>query len=270
MKNTFRNISSILFVLVFLISFISTTTNRLFASQSKGEEIVAEAINRDTGFVNFQVDVEMFLENPNGEKSYRQIRNKVLEMENDGDKILIIFDKPSDVRGTALLSFTHLTENDDQWLYLPALKRVKRISSSNKSGSFMGSEFAFEDLPSEEIEKYNSYKLLKEEMCGTLSCFVVERIPIDKKSGYYRQIVWIDKTHYRFMKIEYYDRKNELLKTCNYNNYQLYLDQFWRSDEISMKNHQSGKSTKLVFNNYQFRTGLTNRDFDRNSLKRVR
>ena len=90
------------------------------------------------------------MKNRQGEESSRYIKNKTLEVENDGDKSLSIFERPRDVKGTALLNFTHKTGTDDQWLYLPALKRVKRISSANKSGSFMGSEFAFEDITSQE------------------------------------------------------------------------------------------------------------------------
>ena len=72
---------------------------------------------------------------------------------------------PKDVKGTATLTFTHKVGPDDQWLYLPALKRVKRITSENRSGSFVGSEFAYEDLGSQELEKYSKRKYIKEEPC---------------------------------------------------------------------------------------------------------
>ncbi len=80
----------------------------------------------------------MVLRNKQGEESVREIRIKNLEMENDGDKSLTVFDKPRDVKGTAFLSFSHPVGADDQWLYLPALKRVKRIASRNKSGPLWG------------------------------------------------------------------------------------------------------------------------------------
>ena len=78
------------------------------------------------------------------------------------------------VKGVNILSHTKIFEPDDQWLFLPALKRVKRISSRNKSGPFMGSEFAYEDLVSREVEKY-SYKFIKDEKCPTIegNCFVL-------------------------------------------------------------------------------------------------
>ena len=117
-----------------------------------------------------------------------------------------MFDKPRDVKGTAFLSFSHAVGADDQWLYLPALKRVKRIASRNKSGPFMGSEFAYEDLSSFEVEKY-TYKFLRDETCEGGTCYVVEQYPVDKNSGYTRRVVWLDHNEYRVWKIDFYDRK---------------------------------------------------------------
>ena len=97
-------------------------------------------------------------------------------------------------------------------LYLPALKRVKRISSSNRSGSFMGSEFAYEDMSAQEVERF-TYRYLRDEPCGDLTCTVSERIPVDRKSGYRRQLVWHDRDELRVRKVEYYDRKDAHLKT---------------------------------------------------------
>ncbi|MFQ5644785.1 MAG: outer membrane lipoprotein-sorting protein [Thiogranum sp.] len=238
-------------------------------AQERGLEIAVEADRRDTGFHDSQASMRMILRNRQGDESIRDIRVRTLEQLDDGDKSLTMFDKPADVKGTNFLTFTHKTGPDDQWLYLPALKRVKRISSRNKSGPFMGSEFAYEDLSSQEIEKY-TYKYLRDEACGELQCFVIERIPVDRYSGYTRQLVWLDQQEYHPQKIVFYDRKNALLKTLTYSDYRQYLDRFWRAHEMFMENHQTGKSTRLVWENYRFRTGLTERDFDRNSLKRAR
>jgi hypothetical protein len=119
--------------------------------EERGLAIATEADRRDTGFGDYTSDVKMILKNKQGQESIREIRSRTLEVDGDGDKSLTIFDKPRDVKGTALLSFTHKEGPDDQWLYLPALKRVKRIASDNKSGPFMGSEFAYEDIASQEI-----------------------------------------------------------------------------------------------------------------------
>ena len=237
--------------------------------EEKGLEIVVEADKRDTGFHDSTAALQMLLRNRQGDESTRDIRVRTLEQLDDGDKSLTIFDEPADVKGTAFLSFTHKSGPDDQWLYLPALKRVKRISSRNKSGPFMGSEFAYEDLSSQEIEKY-TYKYLRDENYEGKDCFVLERYPVDENSGYTRQVVWIDKQEYRPHKVVFYDRKNAQLKTLIYREYNQYLDKYWRAHSMHMENHLTGKSTLLTWSDYKFRTGLTERDFNRNTLDRVR
>lgn len=238
--------------------------------EAKGLAIAREAEMRNEGFHDFTADMHMVLKNRNGQESVRTIRIRTLEVAGDGDKSLSIFDEPGDVKGTAFLTHSHKRGDDDQWLYLPALKRVKRISARNKSGSFMGSEFSYEDIASQEVEKY-TYKWLRDEMYDGRQCFVSEQYPVDREnSGYIRQVIWLDKAKYRPLKIEYYDRKNTLLKTLTVKHYQQYLGKFWRADEMHMLNHQSGKSTTLYWTRYQFRTGLTDDDFNKNSLKRAK
>ena len=134
----------------------------------------------------------------------------------------------------------------------------------------MGSEFSYEDIASQEVEKY-AYKWIRDEMYSEQECFVVERYPVDKKnSGYTRQVTWVDKKEYRVLKVDYYDRKNSLLKTLTFSGYKQYKNRFWRADEMFMVNHQTGKSTMLEFTHYKFSVGLKDRDFKKNSLKRAR
>ena len=244
-------------------------TTGLLASPEKGLEIAIEADNRDKGFGDSTALMTMVLMDKYGQSTERAIRNRTLEGSNEGDKSLVIFDSPGDVRGTAFLSHTKKADSDDQWLYLPALKRVKRIASSNKAGPFMGSEFSYEDIASQEVEKY-TYNYLRDEELNGLDCFVVEYDPVDRKSGYKRQIVWMDKAEYRVHKIDFYDRKDALLKTLTYKDYNQYLDKFWRSDRLVMINHQTGKKTELVFADWKLQTGMTERDFEKSALKRTR
>ena len=211
----------------------------------------------------------MILQDKHGQSTQRSIRNRTLEGKNDGDKSLVIFDTPGDVRGTAFLSHTKKVGSDDQWLYLPALKRVKRIASSNKAGPFMGSEFSFEDIASQEVEKY-TYEYLRDEKYDGIDCFVVAYDPVDRKSGYSVQNVWIDKSRYIVLKTEYFDRKKSLLKTLSFEGYNQYLDKYWRADKFIMVNHQTGKKTELKYENWDFNTGLTDKDFKKSILKRVK
>lgn len=251
------------------LALVSNLSFALTAEEQKGLDISLEAKKRDLGWQDSTADMLMLLRNKQGQESIREIKIKSLEINNDGDKSLTIFNKPRDVKGTAFLSFSHPVDADEQWLFLPALKRVKRISSRNKSGPFMGSEFAFEDLSSFEVEKY-TYKYIGVEELNGMSNFKVEQYPVDENSGYTRRIVWIDTLEYRVHKIDFYDRKDSLLKTLTFSGYKQYLTKHWRADIQEMVNHQNGKSTELQWSNYVFKTGLSESDFNRNSLKRAR
>ncbi len=265
-----------LFITILLLAsgFIHAETAEADAVD-KGMSIAVESDKRDTGFADQTANMVMELRNKHGDVSTRTIRIKTLEVTGDGDKSMSIFDKPADVKGTAFLTYSHAIKPDEQWLYLPALKRVKRINSKNKSGPFMGSEFAYEDLASQEVEKY-TYKYIRDEKLKTrefpdgVDCFVVERYPVYEHSGYTRQLAWVNKDRYVAEKIEFYDRKNDLLKTLINDGYKQYLEQYWRPNEMFMENHQTGKSTLLKWENYKFKNGLSDKDFSRNSLKRAR
>jgi outer membrane lipoprotein-sorting protein len=234
--------------------------------QERGLSIATEMDRRNSGWGDSTATMQMILRNRQGEESKRSVRVRTLETAHDGDKSLMIFDEPRDVRGTVLLTFAHKAAvDDDHWLFLPSIKRVKRIAGNNKSGPFMGSEFAFEDLGIQEIEKF-TYKYIRDDTFGGHEAFVIERYPLEKNSGYTRQVMWIDKLEYRQLKIEYYDRKNSLLKTLVFSDYRKYLDRYWRPLKLEMVNHQTGKSTTMVFAQYRFRTGLSDRDFDQASL----
>ena len=256
---------------VLLAIFLMVASCALHAetAEEKGLLISQEAQRRDSGWADLKATMVMVLRNSRGEESSRRLETRSLEVAGDGDKSLTIFSRPADIKGTVFLSHTHPTRPDEQWLYLPALKQIKRISSSNKSGPFMGSEFAYEDLASQEIEKY-SYRYLRNENYDGQDHFIVERYPAYKRSGYKRQVVWVDVEHYRITKIEFYDRKDSLLKVLTFHSYVQYLDRYWRADEMRMENNQTGKSTVLKWRDYMFKSGLRVRDFDRSALKRIR
>lgn len=256
---------SLLAIVGLMVTLLSSFTD---PNEEKGLKIAEDAAKYDEGFGSSQVNLTMTLTNKHGQESSRLLTTKTLELTEDGDKSLIVFNSPRDVKGTSTLTFTHKEGSDDQWLYLPAISRVKRISSDNKSGPFMGSEFAYEDLSSQEVEKY-SYKFVKEESLNGVDTYLVERFPKDPKSGYKRQLVWYNQNNYRLEKVEFYDRKNALLKTLSYQDYKLYLDKHWRAGKFLMVNHQTGKKTELKFEDYQFALGLTENDFTQNSLKRA-
>ena len=238
-------------------------------AEDKGLRIAREASARDDGFGDFTAGMTMVLRDRHGRESVRRMRFKVLEVRGDGDKSLFVFDEPPDVRGTALLTHAHVNTPDDQWLYLPALKRVKRINAARRSGSFMGSEFSYEDMSSHEVDEY-TYKYLRDEPCGELTCTVIEQAPLDKKSGYSRKLVWQDTGELRTWKVELYDRRGSHLKTLTLAGYRQYLDRYWRAGEQTMVNHLTGASTVLEWTDFRFRTNLDDGEFTRTALRRVR
>jgi hypothetical protein len=240
------------------------------AADERGFEIAARSDRSDLGFGDSEVALEMVLRNAAGQESTRSLRIATLEKpdESVGDKSLVVFDTPRDIEGTALLSHARILEPDDQWLYLPALKRVKRISSANKSGPFVGSEFAFEDFTAIELNKFD-YTYVGEEPCGDLVCDVVERLPRYENSGYTKQVSWVDQDVYQLRKVEFYDRRGDLLKVLELDDYREY-DGIWRAHKLTMSNVQTNKQTDLIYDEYTFDAGLGDNDFVKGRLSRLR
>lgn len=254
---------------MFSVALLATSMAWAQTPEERGLEIANAVQAQDTGFVDTESAMTMTLINRSGKKSTRRMRSRVLEVLDDGDKSMSIFDEPADVKGTASLTHSHATDSDEQWLYLPALKRVKRISSKNKSGPFMGSEFAFEDISSQEVDKYTYRYLGDVDLEGRVT-HQIEAIPAYKHSGYTRLINWIDQERLVAVKVEFFDRKNSPLKTLQASEFTQYKDKFWRPGRMEMQNEQTGKSTILEWSDYKFQTGLTDKDFDSKALKRVR
>lgn len=260
----------ILSSLLLAVAVLSMTTTAVAETpEEKGLAIAKEAKARNTGWGDSQADMTMILRDKGGNEAERIVKVKSLEVKGDGDKGLSVFEQPRDVEGTAFLTYSHIEGNDDQWLFLPALKRVKRISSSNKSGPWMGSEFAYEDLSSFEVEKYD-YKFLRDDELNGEKMFVVEMVPTYNNSGYSKTIAWIDQEHYRVHRIEFFDQKNDKLKELNMSEFKQYLDKYWRAHRQEMENVQTGKSTTIIWKDYEFNVGLTEDDFNKSSLKRAR
>ncbi|MGP0172640.1 outer membrane lipoprotein-sorting protein [Pseudomonas sp. NCHU5208] len=238
------------------------------AAIKRGYVIAQEADRRNMGWVDMSADMRMELFNAHGATSQRDLKVRMLEVRGDGDKSVVQFDSPADVRGTALLTHAHPLDSDDQWQYFPSLRRIKRISSENKSGPFMGSEFAYEDIAGWDLDKF-SYRFLDEDEFEGQPVFVLEMTPRYTRSGYTRQVSWLDQQYYRPLKVEYYDRKNALLKTQTFSGYALYLDHYWRAGSMHMVNHQTGKETRLSWTNYRFGNGFGELAFDKSALSHL-
>jgi hypothetical protein len=259
--------------LVLLLAFALMLADNADANtaEEKGFEIAARSDRTDLGFGESEVELQMILRNAAGQQSTRELRISTLEKpdESVGDKSLVLFDTPRDIEGTALLSHAKILDPDDQWLYLPALKRVKRISSSNKSGPFVGSEFAFEDFTAIELNKFD-YRYIGTDACGDLQCDVLERQPRYENSGYTKQVAWVDETDFQIRKVEFYDRRGDLLKVLELKDYRQYDNGVWRAHLLSMSNVQTNKQTDLVYQDYRFGIDLGEDDFVKGRLSRLR
>lgn len=253
-----------------LLSVFAISMTIAQTAEQKGLDIAKKYDESFTGWGNYTTVSKMILKNQHGQESKRSLKGRNLEQTADGDKSMIIFESPKDVKGTAVLTFTHREGSDDQWLFLPAIKRVKRTTSNNKSGPFVGSEFALEDLSSQEIEKY-TYKFLKEETVNGEKCLVVEQDPVDPKSGYkFMHAYYNPSKGYRIEQTIFFDRKGSQFKTLFFKDYKQYLDKYWYASELHMVNHQSKKETRLLFENYTFDAGLNEEDFTQARLKNAR
>ncbi|MEM7041260.1 MAG: outer membrane lipoprotein-sorting protein [Pseudomonadota bacterium] len=236
--------------------------------EEKGLRIAIEAETLDAGFRDYVVEGSMTLESQGAHQANREFTLSSLEVVDDGDKRLIVISHPPDVRGTVSLTYTHGLEPDDQWLYLPALRRTKRLSSRDKTGSFIGSEFTFEDLGSYELKKY-TYKWLRDEEIDGHDCYVREDTPAYAYSGYARLVSWVDKENLRSRKIVYYDLQDRPLKELRFYDFQQYAGRHWRPDRVVMSNLQNGNVSTIEWTNYRFGTGISERDFAPTRLERV-
>lgn len=269
MKNMNRAWLLVVPALAGLLSVVPVSS-RAETPEEKGYAVFAEAEKRTEGYGDNKGKMLMILKNKRENTSEREIQVQALEgAKGESDKMLMVFLSPKDQKGTSLLTYQHDDRDDDQWLYLPALKRVKKIASSKKSGPFMGSEFSFEDIGGTSLDEY-TYKYLRDEVVDGQDCFVVETYPKDKNSGYTKVVTWVDKQHYRTLKADFFDRKNSHLKSMTAKDFKQYLDKFWRPGELEMVNLQTGRSTVLKQVELAFKTGLTDADFNKNSLQRAR
>ncbi|TQV79964.1 outer membrane lipoprotein-sorting protein [Denitrobaculum tricleocarpae] len=240
--------------------------------EERGYRIMERSDLSDAGFGSSTVDLTMTLTDGSGRSTVRNMQIDTLEKRGNGngDKSLTRFFSPPDVEGTALLSHARILDPDDQWLYLPGLRRVKRISSSNKSGPFVGSEFAFEDLTANELGKY-AYRYLEtvQDAATGLELDVVECKPLYERSGYSKLHCYVDAEIHQSRRVEFFDRGGRLFKTLELLDYRQSTDGFWRAHEQVMTNHLTGKATTLRFGEFEFGISLNQRDFEPSILDRL-
>lgn len=259
---------SIIFLTFFFSLLSSLNSIAAETAEQKGQRIAKEFEQANNGFIGELSKTEMILIDAHGEKVVRVMRGKLKEIEGDGDQSISIFENPKDVKGTKMLTWSHKNKDDQQWLYLPSVRRVKKISSRNKSASFMGSEFSFEDLGSQEVEKYK-FRWIKDTILEGKDCHVIERTP-NYKSGYSKQVSYTSKKYKNPLRVEYYDRKKELLKVAIFEGYKAYkvgAKTLYRASIIKMDNVQTKKKSIFTWKERKIGVKFGSRDFKKNNLK---
>ena len=237
--------------------------------EEKAQAIIDEAERRAEGFRDMVASAEMLIRNARGHEARRALDIRILEMP-DGARSLTVVQAPKDVKGTALLTYSHDHADDEQWLFLPAVKRVKRIAATSRSGPFMGSEFAYEDFSSQARDKY-LYRWLREETLDGVPCHVVERRPKpETQSSYARLLTWIEKNELLLQRVHYFNHNDEHVKTLQVGGYSKYDERWWRAGSFVMTNLVTGGASILSWRDIRFGVGLTERDFDQAALQAAR
>ncbi|WP_205739240.1 outer membrane lipoprotein-sorting protein [Halocella sp. SP3-1] len=260
----------ILMLMVFVLGI------SLSAAALTGREIMEKADERETGDTQHAL-MGMDLIDKKGEVSPRTIEVWAKEYGNPADdlnKMVMVFHEPASVKNTRFLQIENKDRDDDQWIYLPALQRVRRISSSQGGDSFMGSDFTYDDMESRKIDDF-TYKLLKEEKLTKYECYVVEAIPKNpEEEQYQKTISWISKEHYIPLKVEMYDKDSgKLIKLMTVEEKIEKINGIWTVFSTTMEDLESGHKTQLYIKqnkgNYllEYNKEISDRRFTQQFLK---
>jgi len=208
----------------------------------------------------------MTLTNKQGKQRIRKIKQYTKDFGSE-EKSIMFFQTPADVKNTSFMSWSYDSDqSDDQWIYLPALKKTKRISSDSKSDYFMGSDFTYDDLGDRKLEA-DKHKLLKTETINGKLCYVVESISKDDEYMYSKTITWINKANFIGVKKEFYDEDGDLLKILNIKKYEK-ISGFWIITNSEMKNVQKNHKTSMVLSSVKVNIGVSATKFTERMMMR--
>ncbi len=208
-----------------------------------GRALATYAEQFDSGWVDQFSKSKMTLVDARGDRVTREVTQRILEG-NQGDKSMVRFMRPAEIRGVAALVHEHPRGTDDNWLYLPSSRRTRRISGANRTASFQGTEFTYEDLSSFTVSRYD-WRHLGDKTHAGQPVYQLEARPNYKDTGYSKLVVLLNQKHWRPEQIEYYDLAGRHLKTYSSSAWKAFHGRFHRAMRIEMKNHQTGKSTIL-------------------------
>ena len=221
------------------------------AQQLTGREIIQNVKDRPDGDTRY-AEMELTLKKKNGSSRQRKITSWAMDEGKDTKKIMF-FTYPGDVKGTGFLTYDYnqIGKEDAKWLYLPAMKKTRRISgSSSKTDYFMGTDFTYDDMGSRNVDE-DKHQLLREEVSDGHKCWVVESKPIDNHEIYSRKVSWIRQDCLTAIYVEYYDKLDKLHRVLTVQDIKKVQD-FWTICKMEMQNVQTGHSTVIVVKNSQY------------------
>ncbi len=235
------------------------------SAELTGQDIIVKVENRPDGN-DRTMTMNMTLINKQGKTRERTILSFSKDYGKDS-KGLIYFKKPADVKGTGFLSWEYDNPNkdDDRWLYLPALKKVRRISGSSKNDYFMGTDFTYDDLGDRSVDEDN-HELLKEEDIDGNVCWVIESRPKNKDDMYSKVIKWIRQDALMPVKVEFYDKQSNLLKILTISDIRK-QEGFWTAFRMEMDNIQDKHKTILEITEMHYNQGLKDNFFKVSTLE---
>ena len=212
--------------------------------------------------------ISMTIISGRGEKRGRSLTTFFKSGEGDDDKSMIRFETPADVKGTGLLTIEQ-GETDEQWLYLPDLRKSKRIAGATKSQSFMGTDFSNYDMRTEDLAGHVYEKVGDEQVEGR-ACFIVEAKPKNDEAleatGYSKRRIFVDKERWVYNTIEFFDRQGKPLKTTTIEDWKQY-EGLWRGDKVTVENVQKESKTLVTFNKREINKGLDKDTFSKRTLE---
>ena len=254
-------ITSVLVALIIATGFAS----QLMAQELSGREIIEKVYNRAEGDDQTS-NLTMTLINKSGKERIRNIKQFTKDM-GDVEKSIMFFQSPADVKNTSFMSWTYDSDkSDDQWIYLPTLKKVKRISSDGKSDYFMGSDFTYDDLGDRKIDD-DTHQLLREEAIDGVDYYVVESISKDEDYMYSRTITWVRKDNFIGLKKEFYDEDEDLLKILNIKKFEE-ISGILVITSSEMENVQKNHRTTMILDNVEINTGISDSKFSERMMMR--
>lgn len=269
MTQTLRTIAAVLTLLVPLM--VTGAVGHAVAAegnQDAGMALMRQYVDADAGWQDATATLRMILKEPGGGRAERVLAVRLQEVRDGGDRSLSVFLEPADVRGTALLIHSNPLAEDDQWLYLPSLHAQRRISSVNKSGPFLGSEFAFEDLSPFELEKYD-YALAGEEAIDGAAHDLVEMRPRDAHSGYDRIVIAVERERLVIRRLTFHDRRGVPFKIQDNLDFELIGERHWRPSAMHMHNLRTGKQTEVEWRDHAVGVGVPESDFNAARLRAI-